>query len=102
AIFAGRRLDVVNPIAGAVGGKIELGVRPEFVRFASGGIPATVTSVADAGRYRIVDTQADGHHIKLLVDEGGEIPSAAAFLHFDPDQTRLYRNGWLATDGATS
>jgi glycerol transport system ATP-binding protein len=101
AFFAGRQLEVANPVA-AAGGIIELGIRPEFVRFVSEGIPARIVNVADAGRYRIVDTQADGHHIKLLVDEGGEIPAETAQLGFDPSQTRLYRDGWLATDGAAS
>jgi len=102
ATFAGRHLEVANPIAGPAGGKIELGVRPEFVSFGSDGIPAAITNVADAGRYRIVDTQAAGHRIKLLVDEGDPIPSGEAFLNFDPRQTRLYRDGWLATNGAAA
>ncbi|MDP1732228.1 MAG: ABC transporter ATP-binding protein [Devosia sp.] len=102
AIFAGRQLDVANPVAAAADGTMELGVRPEFVRFVREGIPARIINVADAGRYRIVDTQADGHRIKLLVDEGEEIPAGTAQLGFDPSQTRLYRDGWLATDGATS
>ena len=101
AVFAGRRLDVANPV-GAAGGRIELGIRPEFVRFGDEGIPATITSVADAGRYRIVDTQAGGQRIKLLVDEGGDIPSGDARLGFDPGQSRLYRDGWLATEGASA
>ena len=99
AVFAGCRLEVVNPIS-AAGGNVELGVRPEFVSFASEGVPATVVSVADAGRYRIVDTHSGGRRIKLLVDEGEDIPAQDVFLHFDPAQTRLYRDGWLATNGA--
>jgi glycerol transport system ATP-binding protein len=100
ASFAGRRIEVENPVQDK-SGKIELGIRPEFVHFAGDGIPAVVTSVADAGRYRIVDTQAGGHRIKLLVDEGGEIPSADTHLRFDPHHARLYRDGWLAGSGAT-
>ena len=99
AMFAGQSIDVANPTAEA-GGMLELGVRPEFVRLADAGIPATVTSVADAGRYRIVDAQAAGHRVKLLVGEEVEIPSGATHLKFDPAQTRLYRDGWLAQGGA--
>ena len=99
AVFAGRHVEVANPVSTS-GGRLELGVRPEFVRFVTKGIPAIVTAVADAGRYRIVDTQAGGHRVKLLVDEGEAIPSDGVELRFEPSQTRLYRDGWLA-DGGT-
>jgi glycerol transport system ATP-binding protein len=95
AIFAGHQVAVANPTTDA-GGRLELGIRPEFIRLGSDGIPAIVTNVADAGRYRIVDTQASGHRVKLIVDEGVAIPSDAAHLSFEPAQTRLYRDGWLA------
>jgi glycerol transport system ATP-binding protein len=94
AVFAGQPVEVANPVASA-SGKLELGVRPEFVRFGASGIPATITSVADAGRFRIVDTVAGESRVKLLVDEGDAIPSDGAHLVFDPHQTRLYRDGWL-------
>jgi glycerol transport system ATP-binding protein len=102
AVFAGQHLEVANPVVAASGGKLELGVRPEFVRFASSGVAAIVTKVADAGRYRIVDAQADGHRIKVLLDEDQVVPSGDVFLHFDPAQTRLYRDGWLAGEGAAA
>ncbi|GLQ58090.1 ABC transporter ATP-binding protein [Devosia nitrariae] len=94
ALFGGQPVEVANPVAAAEG-VVELGIRPEFVRFAPTGIPATVTNVADAGRYRIIDTESRGHSIKLLVDEGEPIPSGAVNLGFAPGQTRLYRDGWL-------
>lgn len=99
AVFAGHPVDVANAAASA-DGVMELGVRPEFVHFAPTGIPATVTKVADAGRYRIVDTQSGGFSIKLLVEEGQPIPAGTAHLAFDAGQARLYRDGWLVAEGA--
>jgi glycerol transport system ATP-binding protein len=99
AMFAGAVVPVANPVSDP-SGNLELGVRPEFVHFAQSGIPAAVTGVADAGRYRIVDTQAAGSRIKLLVDEGEAIPSGEVHLAFEPSQTRLYRDGWLSAGGA--
>jgi glycerol transport system ATP-binding protein len=93
-VFAGQPIAVANPVEDG-SGKLELGVRPEFVRLAASGIPATITGVADAGRYRIVDAQAGGARIRLLVDEGTPIPADTTHLMFDPAQTRLYRDGWL-------
>jgi glycerol transport system ATP-binding protein len=81
------------------GGKLELGIRPEFIRFdgagAGGGIPVEVTKVTDAGRFRIVETRAREHRIRLLVPEGQTVPSGAAKLNFEPKHTHLYRDGWL-------
>jgi hypothetical protein len=51
--------------------------------------------VADAGRFRIVETRAQAHRIRLLVPEGDPIPSGAAELTFDARHTHLYRDGWL-------
>jgi glycerol transport system ATP-binding protein len=101
AVFAGQAISVANP-PGDGDGKLELGVRPEFVRFGATGIPATITGVADAGRFRIVDVQTAGIRIKLLVEEGTAIPSGSAHLVFDPQQTRLYRDGWLVNGKAAA
>ena len=78
-------------------GVLEIGVRPEFVSFADQGIAVDVQSVSDAGRYRIVDTRSGDQSIKLLVDEGTNVPQGAAHLKFDPARTRVYRDGWLVT-----
>lgn len=75
--------------------KLELGVRPEFVSFAAQGIAVDVGKVADAGRFRIVETRYDRQTIKLLVPEGQEIPTAKAHLHFDPEHTQVYEDGWV-------
>jgi glycerol transport system ATP-binding protein len=77
-------------------GGLELGIRPEFIRFDGGaGIPVEVTKVADVGRFRIVETRHRDHRIKLLVPEGQPVPSGTAHLRFDPQHTHLYRDGWL-------
>jgi glycerol transport system ATP-binding protein len=93
---AGQRVATAN--AAAVrdqGGLLEIGVRPEFVAFADQGLAVEVVKVSDAGRYRVVDTRLGDLSIKLLVDEGAEVPQGAAHLRFDPARTRVYRNGWV-------
>ena len=74
---------------------LELGVRPEFVSFTATGLPVDVIKVADAGRFRIVETKHARHTIKLLVPEGAEIPASAAHVHFDPAHTQVYEEGWM-------
>jgi glycerol transport system ATP-binding protein len=57
--------------------------------------------VADIGRVRIVETRlAGGQTVKLVIEEGHEIPSKKAKLSFDPSHTFIYENSWLA--GASS
>jgi glycerol transport system ATP-binding protein len=81
--------------AAARGRKLEIGVRPEFVRFAPSGIPVQVERVADVGRFRIVDARADAQLIKLIVAEGEPVAVGAAHVVFDPARTRLYADGWV-------
>ena len=90
-------IEIGNGIGNTAGAQtIEIGVRPEFVRFAESGLPVDVVKVADAGRYRVVETRADNHRINLLARDGEEIPSDKACLAFDPNRTRVYADGWLA------
>jgi glycerol transport system ATP-binding protein len=77
------------------GGRLEIGVRPEFVSFAKAGIPADIVKVSDAGRFRIVETRAAERSIKLLVPEGAAIPEGRAHLAFDPQHTQVYEDGWM-------
>ncbi len=100
AIIAGSRVPIDNPVATPAGAKLEVGVRPEFVKFADDGVPVEIQKVSDAGRYRIVDARADGNRIKLLVDEGETVPANGARVAFEPKQTRLYADGWLAGEEA--
>ena len=87
----------IGPGVGDVGKaeQLEIGVRPEFVRFADKGLPVDIIKVADAGRYRVVETRAGDHRVHLLARDGETIPSDKAHLVFDPARTRVYADGWL-------
>ena len=97
ARFAGLPVPTANRAAGvAPGVRTEIGVRPEFVRFAEQGIPVRVVRVADAGRHQIVETRHGDTVIRVLLDEHQAVPAQAAHLALDPAFTRLYADGWLA------
>jgi glycerol transport system ATP-binding protein len=96
AMFGGELIETGNAAAVRSHGRLEIGVRPEFVSIAQHGIPAEVTRVADAGRFRIVETRAHGSMIKLLVKEGSRVPEGKTFLAFDPTHTQVYEDGWMA------
>ena len=73
------------------GGKVELGVRPEFVRLVDGdrGAPIRVTAVEDIGRYRIVRGKLGGIDLNAVLKEGVPIPADPRVM-FDPDHVNVY------------
>lgn len=98
AVVGGQVIAADNAKA-AKGGKLELGIRPEFVSFSKKGVAADIVKVADIGRVRVVETKlVSGHSVKLIVPEGDGIPSGRVHLSFAPEHTHLYENSWLAGD----
>ena len=88
----------------APGSRIEIGVRPEFVRFAAAGedgLPVRVLRRIDAGRFRIVEVacgeSGDGPRLKLRVPEREPFVADSARVAFEPTRTHLYIDGWIAT-----
>jgi glycerol transport system ATP-binding protein len=99
ARFAGVPVPTANPAPAGVR-SAELGVRPEFVRFAERGIPVRVARVSDAGRHQVVETRHGDSVIRVLLQEGEPVPGEHAHVDFDAAFTRLYVDGWLAGEAA--
>ena len=96
ASFAGNALETSTQHLPEVPPKsLEVGVRPEFVHFDQTGFPVKIDKVDDLGRYQLVQTQHRGHSIKIVLNEGEEIPSENPCIVFDPKYTRLYADGWV-------
>ncbi len=94
AIFAGAALQTVSATTNPGSGVLEIGVRPEYVRFDDDGFPVQVLKVDDLGRYRIVEVRREGHSIKMIAGEDERIPSENPRVSFDPAHTRIYADGW--------
>ena len=95
-IFDGERIPieaVANPPAEAAA--LELGVRPEFVRFSADGMAVEIAKVDDVGRHRIVDVRRGAHVIKMVVGEDDPVPSENPRIRFDPGHTQVYADGWM-------
>jgi glycerol transport system ATP-binding protein len=101
ALFEGHTVVLEGPIeAGTVdqgAGLTQIGIRPEFITFGATGVPATVRKVADIGRHSVVDAVVGETLIKVIVEGAAPVQGAATHLRFDPSKTRLYRDGWIAT-----
>ena len=77
-------------------GKVEIGVRPEFVKLtdAAAGLPVRVQRVEDVGRHRIVRAECLGNTINVIVSEGAEIGTDMNRVVFDPEKVNVYQNEW--------
>ena len=100
AMFNGQAVELEGAITGE-GGRTELGIRPEFIRLAGAGIAARVRKVSDVGRHAVVETMVGDTAVKAVVDEADVEQGAEVYLEFRADQTRLYRDGWIATEART-
>ena len=84
------------------GAALELGIRPEYVRVGTTGMPAAITKVEDIGRHRIVRAMVEGLEIAAVLPEDDEIPAEPRVL-FDPRGINLYADSWrVATPPAAT
>ena len=95
AIFAGTALQTASSTTDLDSGELEVGVRPEFVRFDKQGFPVELVKIDDLGRYRIVEVRREGHAIKMIAGEDERIPTESPRVSFDPVHTRIYADGWI-------
>jgi len=81
---------------GDLNGKVEIGVRPEFVTLTSGeGLPVNVRRVEDVGRHKIVRADLFGNEINIVAGEGQDISADMNRVTFDPKNINVYVNDWL-------
>ena len=73
--------------------RIELGVRPEYVRLGREGLPVSIRAVEDIGRHKIVRATLEGRELAAIVSEHGEIPAEPRVI-FDPKGINIYADSW--------
>ena len=97
AFFNGVQVPLEGPIV-KTGARTEIGVRPEYVTLGATGIEAKVRKAADVGRHNVVEVVAGNTRISAITHDA--LPNRGDTVHvaFRPDQTRLYADGWLATE----
>ena len=99
ALFNGQQVALEGPVTGE-GGRTEIGIRPEHVSLGATGIPARVHKVADVGRHAVVEARAGETSIKAVVQGASVTQGAEVYLQFRPEQTRLYRDGWISSEAS--
>lgn len=79
-------------------GAVELGIRPEYVRVGSLGMPVTIRKVEDIGRHKVVRASLEGREIAAILGEDDPIPSMPR-VRFDPAGINIYANSWRVDTG---
>ncbi len=87
------QIQLPSPSMPAVSGKVELGIRPEYVRLGRLGMPVKIAKVEDIGRLKIVRTRLEDQEIAVIVGEGQEIPTDP-HIAFDPKGINIYADSW--------
>ncbi|MEO1453840.1 MAG: ABC transporter ATP-binding protein [Pseudomonadota bacterium] len=100
AVFEGHSVSLEGAVGGS-GGETALGIRPEYIQIGSEGVPATLTKIADVGRHFVIDAVVGETHLKAVSESPPPDAGSAVHLAFNPRQTRVYRDGWLATEART-
>jgi glycerol transport system ATP-binding protein len=79
------------------GERIELGIRPEFVRLGpkGSGLPVRLRRIDDLGRMRIARVEMSGRALAASVPDGIVIEGAEAALALDPRRIHIYAGGHL-------
>jgi glycerol transport system ATP-binding protein len=94
-VFHNHPIKTDYPIDDTLSGKLEIGVRPEFVEFSDDGLPVAIDKVEDLGRYQVVTVSHQSSVIKMIVNEDQKIPAASPKIRFQPSHTRVYCNDWV-------
>lgn len=79
------------------GAKLEIGVRPEFVRLTgnSAGLPVTVQRVDDIGRIKVARVRLDGIDLNVIASEDARIDGDTSRIVFQSGQVHIYADGHL-------
>ncbi|MCL4158836.1 UNVERIFIED_CONTAM: hypothetical protein GTU68_051710 [Idotea baltica] len=89
-------MNVIPASVTALDGKVEIGVRPEFVTLTEGdGVPVKVRRVEDVGRHKIIRADLFGNEINIVAGEGQSISPDMNRVTFDPKRVNVYVNDWL-------
>lgn len=97
AVFEGHEVALEGPATGT-GGTLKLGIRPEYVRLGETGLPAQLVKVSDVGRHFVLDAMVGNTRVKAVSETPPPPTGSPVNLSFRPEHTRVYRDGWIATE----
>lgn len=77
-------------------GKLQVGVRPEFVKLThdGSGVPARVKRVEDVGRHKIIRLDVEGLEVSAIAGEGATVSDGQQNITFDQNGINVYADSW--------
>jgi len=80
-----------------IDGKIELGIRPEFISLSSDptNLPIKINRVEDVGHHKIIRACHQDHDINIISSEDIEISTNMRYVAFDKTRLNIYADDWL-------
>lgn len=97
AFYHGQNIALEGAITPGDGARNEIGIRPEFVSLGASGLPATVRKVSDVGRHIVVECRLGDARINAIIEQDAPNIGDTVNLVFNEDETRLYRDSWIAS-----
>ena len=87
---------ILNDTYGKLDGKVELGIRPEFIKFSDdpNALPITINRIEDVGHYKIARTRFQNHDINIIINEGDDFSKDMHGIIFDTEKINIYENDW--------
>lgn len=78
-------------------GKIELGIRPEFIELCEDGdgIKIDIVRVEDVAHHKIVRAKYNNKNINIIVPENTKITPTMSSMKFNTDKINVYEDEWL-------
>jgi glycerol transport system ATP-binding protein len=98
ARLGGQVIALPGVLKAKAGGSTELGIRPEYVRLGSEGMPVSVSKVEDIGRHKVVRASLEGREIAAILGEDESIPADPKIV-FDPAGINIYADSWRVETG---
>ncbi|MDZ7708831.1 MAG: ABC transporter ATP-binding protein [Roseovarius sp.] len=83
-------------------GRVQIGVRPEFVSLGDEGLPVTVDRIEDVGRHRIARCTLHGAPLNVIVPEGAPLPGSDVRARLIPHAVNVYADDWRVSPKSTA
>ncbi len=86
---------------GALKGRVQIGIRPEFATLDStGDLPFVLKRIEDVGRHRILRGDVAGATFNIIAAEGTEIAADMNRVSFAPQKISVYADDWRVSGSA--
>ncbi|MBA3449163.1 MAG: ABC transporter ATP-binding protein [Pseudaminobacter sp.] len=99
ARIGGQTIELPGAPVAMANGATELGIRPEYIRIGTQGMPISINKIEDIGRHKVVRASLEGREIAAIVGEDESVPADPRVI-FDAAGINIYANSRRVEMGA--